>query len=285
MRKIIFTIGQAKRLAFQLDNSYVFEPDKPTILALHGAGGHPLFFSRISGLHQVLNFGEVLYLEAEKHGRLSRWNWENLDDHDFLAKVIDSLLSKGKKPNNIYIFGMSNGGCLANLFGHTCGLELGGIASICSAMPVYNQSIWKKKTIQHPNKIFIASSLYDQIMPYEGGETESDLSHHVLSHNETVRQWQLSLDCQQCTLEPSDFLNRIGSLKNIRFKYFSSDNSKVIFSLTSLSSMHTWNLIDENPIKPSMIRNRKRWGASVQKRPGESNTVISSLICEFMFGK
>lgn len=283
MRKLLYTVGKAKRVAFQFSDKPSLANQSPTILALHGAGGHPLLFHRVSGIDRASRFADVLYLAAERHGRLSRWNWENLDDHDFLMKVIHGLLSKGKTPENIYIFGMSNGGCLANLFGFTCGINLGGIASVCSAMPIHNEEIWGQNNNQQPHRIFLANALHDPIMPYYGGRTESDLSHDVLSHDETIKQWQMSMSCHQKSLSESASATRCTALKNVKCQLFASDRSKEILSITSNSSQHTWQLNAKEQVEKPLARGfRRRW-SSTQQQGLASEPSMSELISQFMF--
>jgi len=118
IKELVFTVGNNVRLAYQFND---FRSSHPIILALHGAAGHPLPFRRISGIDgAVSGFASVIFLAAERHGRVARWSWQKLDDRDFLLSVIDKIVGQGARTEDIYLIGMSNGGCLAHVFASTC---------------------------------------------------------------------------------------------------------------------------------------------------------------------
>lgn len=247
MKELVFTVGDNVRLAYQFND---LRSSRPIILALHGAAGHPLLFRRISGIDgAVSGFASVIFLAAARHGKVSRWSWQKLDDRDFLLTVIEKIVEQGARTEDIYIIGMSNGGCLAHIFASTCGLRLGGIASVCSAMPVYDQTIWQQSiSPSFPAKIFLANAMYDPIMPYQGGQTESDASLEVLSLKATLEYWSLCIQGKSANPLFSTIANQIQALDTVKCQYFISAKSDLeMLSLTTVSAQHCWDLINCSP--------------------------------------
>jgi poly(3-hydroxybutyrate) depolymerase len=286
MQELTLRIGGIERVAYQF-NAQNNISQKPYILALHGAGGHPLLFRRVSEIdHAASRFANVLFLAAERHGRLYRWNWRQLDDQDFLFAVIEGLAQKGVKTEDIYIIGMSNGGCLAHLFAATCGLQLGGIGSVCSAMPVYDEALWgNDRKASYPHKVFLANALYDPIMPYVGGQTQGDMTHDILSFKETVEYWKLRLNGRQTSPATSSLAAQILPLVSVQCQYFTSEHSNhALLSLTSSGAKHCWDLIEHCPDnKRTMQRVGRRWAAAQGKLQSSTLPRITEMIVHFMF--
>jgi poly(3-hydroxybutyrate) depolymerase len=285
MKELTIAVAGKDRLAYQF-NAHNSGDQKAVILALHGAGGHPLLFRRTSELDVAASgFATVLFLAAERHGRLSRWNWQRPEDHDFLYTIIDSMIQGGIKTEDIYIVGMSNGGCLAQFFATTSGLKLGGIGTVCSAMPIYDSTIWDKGQKENsPNKVFLANALNDPIIPYGGGQTESDASYEVLSHQETLNHWNLRMHSRVTSTAKSSVAANMLTLEAVQCQYFTSEQSDhKLLSLTSFGTRHCWDLIEQSPDrKRSQQRVGRRW-ASVQGQSQRRTPRISEMIVRYMF--
>ncbi|WP_396275108.1 hypothetical protein [Hyphomonas sp.] len=286
IKELVFTVGNNVRLAYQFND---FRSSHPIILALHGAAGHPLPFRRISGIDgAVSGFASVIFLAAERHGRVARWSWQKLDDRDFLLSVIDKIVGQGARTEDIYLIGMSNGGCLAHVFASTCDLHLGGIASVCSAMPVYDQTIWRQSASRPcPAKIFLANSLFDPIMPYEGGQTESDASLDVLSLKATIEYWNLRINGKSTNPLFSTVASQIQLLETVQCQYFiSSMNDMKMISLTSVSNQHCWDLINRSPpTRRLQHRTTRQWPRRQAEMLSGGTPMITDIILKFFFNE
>ena len=284
MRQLIFRVGRTERTAYQFLEEGT-PASKSVVIALHGAGGHPLIFRRMSRLDYALSgHASIIFLAAEKQSRLSRWSLDSESDYDFLLSVIDYLQSEDIRTENIHIVGMSNGGCLGHLFSSTCDFQLGTLVTVCSAMPTdlgkYKQSA---NSLKGPRSVFVANSFYDAIMPYKGGYIQSDIHYEVCSHKQTIEYWISRLQCNELSVFTSSICAEVQRAESTRCKYYSSEADNRVLSLTSVSSSHCWNLISD----ASILRDAKQ--SSIRRRlpPASSSSqaelsLITQLTAKFI---
>lgn len=246
MRQLTFRVGSTERIAYQfLEKGST--GSQSAVIALHGAGGHPLIFRRMSRLDYALSgHASIIFLAAEKQSRLSRWSLDSESDYDFLLSVFDYLQSQDISTKNIHVVGMSNGGCLGHLFSSTCGFQFGNLVTVCSAMPMQLGSHTQAAgSLTGPKSVFIANSMYDAIIPYKGGYLHSDIPYEVCSHKQTVDYWISRLRCNELSVFSSPIYAELQRAEASLFKYYTSDADNKVLSLTSVSSSHCWSLISD----------------------------------------
>ena len=284
MRQLTFNIGRTERTAYHFLQQST-SASKSAVIALHGAGGHPLIFRRMSRLDDALSgHASVIFLAAEKQSRLTRWSLDSESDYDFLLSVIDYLQSEGITAENIHIVGMSNGGCLGHLFSSTCDFQFGTLVSVCSAMPTemgrYKQAAG---SLKGPRSVFIANSFYDAIMPYNGGCLQNDIHYEVCSHKQTLEYWISRLQCNELSVFTSSIYSELQRAEAIRCKYYSSNVNNRVLSITSVSSSHCWNLISEAsaPKDSKELLNRRRFAP--HRNSSQANLpLITQLTAKFI---
>lgn len=284
MRQLTFRVGRTDRIAYQF-NEEGFLGTQAAVIALHGAGGHPLLFRRMSRLDYALSgHSTIIFMAAEKQSRLSRWSLETDNDYDFLLSVIDYLQTQAISTENIHIVGMSNGGCLSHLFSSTCIFKLGCLVTVCAAMPIHlGGHLQSTGSLAGPKSVLVANSLYDVIMPYRGGYTQSDMQYKVLGHMQTVDYWISRLQSNELSVFTSPIYAELQLAEATRCKYYTSDAENKVVSLTSLSSSHSWDLISQvcNHEDSTPQRTRRRL-ASFRSNESYGLPLITQLIAKYI---
>ena len=183
---------------------------------------------------------------------------------------------------------MSNGGCLGHIFASKCGLQLGGLATVCAAMPGdKEQGAQVEGFLTSPKIVFVANSLGDEIMPYQGGQTQSDVQHAVLSHKDTVEYWKTRLEAKEFSLASEPIYKDLNRINSIDCKCYESETLNKIISITSSSARHSWDLlISSKRIDKCDSQRHPRRNFILQKTKANQNpSETAKIITKFMLTK
>lgn len=286
MKEVLFSVGKQQRHAY-ICNMEKLADSGPVALALHGAGGNPFLFKMTSRLDQAVSrYGATIYLSSQRSGKMPRWQLNDSSDRDFLLQVIDQICRMGKRVEDIFLIGMSNGGCLAHQLGLTAGLPLGGIASVCAAVPQqHDQQAGNAADISRPltpSRILLVNALHDPIVPFYNdiatlGQTD------LLGHYESVAAWKTRLGVDEASIVQSPASSEILSIHDASYSYYeSADSSKRLMSLCISRKVHAWELLCENPRYSARESSPRRLRARMQN--SMSNTLTTSrLIAQYLF--
>lgn len=148
-------------------------PSGALILALHGAGGSPASFAKVSGLADAalpLGYAVIFPAGVEEDGRRT-WNAlyccgeaqaAGVDDLTFLDRVVADAADRfGLDPGLLYLTGMSNGAMLAETYGVLRGVK--AVAGVSGTLDL-TQAPAAAVPLLHIH------GLADQVVPYDGGQ-------------------------------------------------------------------------------------------------------------------
>lgn len=85
---------------------------------------------------------------------------------DYVERVIDKLIYRDVKPQDIYLMGFSQGGCVATYYGYTGKHNLGKVVGICSYVPLITDSEEEGK-FQKDRKICLINGTEDEVVKPE----------------------------------------------------------------------------------------------------------------------
>ena len=286
MEQISFRVGSTERMAYRSPRQ--MDLCKRLIIGLHGTGGHPLLMNRASRLEAAFpQDTEIIYLAAQRQGRLTRWDWSSGADHDFISVVIEKYLSQDIHNNQVFIVGVSNGGCFGQLYASRSIVSIGGFAAISSGFPAEIDATEQENTNQPASirKIVLVNSIGDPIVPYNGGGIESDNGLFVRSHSEGFNYWINRLSAKEASISEKNIARLIFSTENIEYKYYvgmGSDKSELL-SVSVRSRCHGWDLLDSPSEESgrSLGRTARRRGNGISLERSRVPRV-SELIREFL---
>lgn len=154
----------------------------PLIVALHGGGGNPDQFERVSRLaEKALAAGFAVALPAGTAGRMGRlrtWNagyccataqQRGVDDVAFLDAVIASAGQAGAT-GPLFLTGMSNGAMMAQTYAARRAGRVAGVASVSGTMDVAHQ------VVAGPVPLLHIHGTADPMVPFAGGPGDSSLT-------------------------------------------------------------------------------------------------------------
>ena len=169
-------VAQMQRVALDQRFYLIDLPDTPSgalILALHGAGGSPASFAKVSGLADAalpLGYTVIFPAGVEEDGRRT-WNAlyccgeaqaAGVDDLAFLDRVVADAADRfGLDPGRLYLTGMSNGAMLAETYGVLRGVK--AVAGVSGTLDL-TQAPAAAVPLLHIH------GRADQVVPYDGGQ-------------------------------------------------------------------------------------------------------------------
>ena len=169
------------------DRSYLFARPEgdgavPLIVALHGGGGNPDQFNRVSRIaEKALAAGFAIALPAGtggRAGRLKTWNAgyccaaaqrEGVDDIAFLDAVIADAKGRGGT-GPVFLTGMSNGAMMAQTYAAQRAGRVAGVASVSGTMDAAHLRVAGPVPMMHIH------GTADPMVPFAGGQGESSLT-------------------------------------------------------------------------------------------------------------
>ena len=173
---------------------------RPVIIALHGGGGTPRNFMRITegGFNKLADHEGylIVYPEGVKkywnEGRkkpLSYSHRNDVDDVGFIEALIESLKTEFSiDESRIFLTGRANGGLMA--FRLAC--EMPGtfraIAVVNASLP---NDVLPACDLKTDTSVLLMNGTKDPIMPYQGGTIRDKRGNlgEVLSTKETIMHW------------------------------------------------------------------------------------------------
>jgi polyhydroxybutyrate depolymerase len=220
----------------------------PLLISLHGGGGSidsniKLTRGRLIELKEKYRFFLLFpegYDKQWNDGRdvpNSKAHQENIDDAGYIKYLIEYM--KKHFPideNNVYIFGISNGGMMSFRIACEYSNEITGFASIAATMPEHLKSdcIIKKKL-----KMILIHGTEDPLVPFNGGDVKVLFRKRgkVLSAEETIQFWLNKNECDKKALISS--LEKDSDTKTLISHYKCKNQSFVRF-YKILNGGHTW---------------------------------------------
>ncbi|MBL4927467.1 alpha/beta hydrolase family esterase [Fuscibacter oryzae] len=164
----------------------------PLIVALHGGGGNPAQFDRVSYIAQsAVAAGFAVALPAGTGGRagkLKTWNAgyccaaaqrERVDDIAFLDAVIADAQEHGAS-GPVFLTGMSNGAMMAQTYAARRANRVAGVASVSGTMDAGHLRVGGPVPLLHIH------GTADPMVPFGGGPGDSSLTQTDFSPVEAV---------------------------------------------------------------------------------------------------
>lgn len=158
------------------------QAEVPLIVALHGGGGNPEQFDRVSRIaEKALAAGFAVALPAGTPGRMGRlrtWNAgyccaaaqrQGVDDVAFLDTVIASARQAGAT-GPVFLTGMSNGAMMAQTYAAQRAGRVAGLASVSGTMDAAHQRV------SGPVPLLHIHGTADPMVPFGGGPGDSSLT-------------------------------------------------------------------------------------------------------------
>lgn len=182
----------------------------PLVVALHGAFSSACELQQWSGLNRLAERDNVVVAYPNGYGLfgyLQHWNAGHccgravnigLDDELFIRSMVGEIrrhLSVGKK--QFYLLGYSNGGMLANTYAANHPEDVAALAVVAGAVgsSVNTESLQNRlpyTSSKHP--VLIIHGQQDEIVPYQGGKTESTKDRLYLPAREQAVFWAKNND-------------------------------------------------------------------------------------------
>lgn len=166
----------------------------PLIVALHGGGGNPEQFERVSHIaEKALAAGFAVALPAGTPGRMGRlrtWNAgyccataqrQAVDDVAFLDAVIADAQGRGAS-GPVFLTGMSNGAMMAQTYAARRSGRVAGVASVSGTMDAAHLNLSAPVPLLHIH------GTADPMVPFGGGPGDSSLTQTDFSPVEAVLQ-------------------------------------------------------------------------------------------------
>ncbi len=177
--------------------------DAPVVLALHGAtrGADTMFDETVGGgsrewIEIAEEEGILLLVPNASHSTQPVWNdctplpsRGRPDDAGFLIELSDWTTSRADvDPDRFYVYGVSNGGHMANRLAIEHPTRFAGIASLISNITASLGPDAECPMPSAPIPALVVSGTEDQITPYDGGQTP-DPRGELLSAPDTRDLW------------------------------------------------------------------------------------------------
>ncbi|MFN3604714.1 MAG: alpha/beta hydrolase family esterase [Leptonema sp. (in: bacteria)] len=190
---------------YEKSNKTIYEETRtfPLIISLHGGGGN--FDSNL-----ILSKGRLLELKEKYHfflilpeGYKKQWNdgrnfdpnINSINDVGYLKTIIKYAIENFPiNRDQIFIFGISNGGMMSFRFACESSEWIEGFASIAATMP---KQIIKTCNPRKKLKFLLIHGTQDPLVPYEGGVVKVFFKERgeVLSAEETIDFWIKKNQC------------------------------------------------------------------------------------------
>lgn len=155
----------------------------PLILALHGGGGNPQQFARISGLApKAVQAGFAIAFPAgssRRNGRMLAWNagyccgWaaeSGVDDLAYLDGVVADARRQFGATGSLFLTGMSNGAMMSQTYAARRGAAVAGVVSVSGTMDAARLRLVGQVPLLHIH------GTGDTMVPIDGGPGDSSLT-------------------------------------------------------------------------------------------------------------
>ena len=231
--------------------------DAPAVLiALHGLGDTAAGFENATSLTGAVDTDRVMVVYPDglptPDGRQS-WNAGSccnpsnqapVDDVGFLSALIDTLVTEGADPNQIYLAGFSNGGMMAYRAACELGETIAGIAVVAGALVVDDC------TSPGVVPLVAVHGTADRVVPYNGEvlspEVQASLGQvRFPSVAQSVNAWRDRNGCA-ANAEPAV----LGALTTIRYTECAPGGEITVVSIAE--GGHTW-VTPTGPFDPTPV--------------------------------
>ncbi len=199
--------GFSRRYLLRTPEGYDGSQDLPLVIALHGRLGNARSMARSSGFDELMD--QEGFIAVYPDGYRRSWadgrgggpaDEAGVDDVAFFDALLEAVGDEVRVDRGrIYLVGISNGGMMAQRLACERTQDYAAVASIISSMPeVVHQSCEPSA----PLPMLLMNGTEDPLVPYEGGEIDSDNQGVVLSTDETIVFW---LEHDACIGEPVEW--------------------------------------------------------------------------------
>ena len=231
--------------------------DAPAVLiALHGLGDTAAGFENATSLTGAVDTDRVMVVYPDglptPDGRQS-WNAGSccnpsnqapVDDVGFLSALIDTLVTEGADPNQIYLAGFSNGGMMAYRAACELGETIAGIAVVAGALVVDDC------TSPGVVPLVAVHGTADRVVPYNGEvlspEVQASLGQvRFPSVAQSVNAWR---DRNGCAADAEPAVS--GALTTIRYTECAPGGEITVVSIAE--GGHTW-VTPTGPFDPTPV--------------------------------
>ncbi len=240
-----------------IPSSYSKKEGLPLVVALHGTETNIDKIERRTGLSNKAEEEGFILVYPGGSGQfrdlLLTWNARfccgyavenNIDDVGFINSLIDEIiLNFNIDTKQVYIIGFSNGGMLAYRIASELSEKINGVAVVSGAMggKTFESSLTYK--IPKPKKeipLIIFHGRKDEIVPYDGGTTESSKTintgaYSYLSVEEAVSFW---ISNNECSIEPETSTIKEGKVTVDFYSKCKNNSNVVLYTLNE--GGHSW---------------------------------------------
>lgn len=224
------------------------EPDAPLIIVMHGYMGSAQLIMRYSAFNTLAD--QQGFIVAYPQGTVDQNGYRFFNvgyDTNVASKVDDigfvkALTLKLQKqfdasPGRTFLAGNSNGGDMAYLIGCTNSELYGAIASVTG---IFMKHFQNQCILTKPLPVFQLHGTNDVISRYEGDMANMDGYGAYFSVPETTRFWAKANGLDQKERLSLKDIDKNDNTTILFERYFSTDNSKEVWSYTLHGGGHRW---------------------------------------------
>jgi len=236
--------GFSRRYLLHTPSDYDGSQPLPLVIAVHGRLGTARSMARSSGFDELVDQAGFIVVYPDGYRR----SWADgrggspaeeagVDDVAYFDALLEAVADDvSVDPERVYIAGISNGGMMAQRLACERTERFAAVASIISAMP---EAVHLDCAPTAPLSMLLMNGTEDPLVPYEGGEVDSDNQGVVLSTDATIAYW---VDHNACTGDPDEWdLDEVDDGTSIHHQRWASCQSGVAVELYQvIGGGHTW---------------------------------------------